>query len=111
MVPGRIAEYCDAQGLQSCRRQGKGADHGLDATVVQARRLLSSAATSISDISGLLEEAEEDVHLAKQAADGDSAASWKEWCDGASQNGAGRLHRITAYTHVQAPTVVTDRRS
>eukprot|EP00959_Pyramimonas_sp_CCMP1952_P014736 312245-Pyramimonas_sp.AAC.1 len=101
----------EVHGFNTTQYPGQGADHRLDATVVQARRLLSSAATSISDISGLLEEAEEDVHLAEQAADRDCAASWKEWCDGASQNGAGRLHRITAYKHVQAPTIVTDRHS
>eukprot|EP00959_Pyramimonas_sp_CCMP1952_P402613 8436761-Pyramimonas_sp.AAC.1 len=101
----------EVHGFNTTQYPGQGADHRLDAAVVQARRLSSSAATSASDVNWLPEEAEGDVHLVKQAADRDSAASWKAWCDGASQNGAGRLHRVTAYKHVQAPTVVTDRRS
>ena len=101
----------EIHGFQTSQYPGQGANHRLDATITHARRQLSSAATSAEDINLLLEEAEEDVQLAKQEADRDSSDRWKDWCDGASQNGAGRLHRVTSYKHVQAPTIVTGKQS
>eukprot|EP00959_Pyramimonas_sp_CCMP1952_P137614 2880193-Pyramimonas_sp.AAC.1 len=46
------------------------------------------------------------MEYAKQQADRDSSARWKDWCDIACAGGAGRLHRATKLNSAQAPTVV-----
>ena len=77
----------------------------LDASVVQARRLIAGRFFP-DQISEFLEEIDEDIELAKQAAGKDSHTRWKNWCDQAAAGGARALHKITQYNQVNETTVV-----
>ncbi|CAK0790676.1 unnamed protein product [Prorocentrum cordatum] len=81
----------EVYGFISSDFSGQGLSQRLDAVVAQARRALAMASTSSQDVHNVLEESAEDTGLEKQAADRDSAQRWKQWCDAASENGAGRF--------------------
>eukprot|EP00959_Pyramimonas_sp_CCMP1952_P375074 7854961-Pyramimonas_sp.AAC.1 len=73
----------EIRGFVSTDYAGQGVSQRLDDVVAHARRALAAPSTSAQDLTSMIEEAAEDIGMAKQAADRDSAQRWKQWCDGA----------------------------
>eukprot|EP00959_Pyramimonas_sp_CCMP1952_P375269 7859717-Pyramimonas_sp.AAC.1 len=90
--------------LQSSAYPGQGLNRRLDASVEQARRVVSSHFHADA-IRELQDEWQDDIDQALQEADRDSQTRWKDWRRQASAGGRG-LHRLTQVRQVQAPTTV-----